>query len=478
MGLLDIIEDSSDGNPAVSDPVLSDSGFELNFSREKLGVRLLDSLTIGENDLARLKTALESVDARGATGVPNDSSHQFQHANNAIYRDIPCSLFISNDKYRVANLTSSNWAGTVRTLGLLRCISDRTLVGWRVSRRALSSIPKLKNKLAYPTGSSSNRLGKTAQDFLDLHVIQPVYASVSVTFDASVSNLVAKEARFLSQAVPAGGFGMDFLELHRQAVELSGPYLVMAAAKHTELYVEAVRAFCTLNARWSIKDWEVAQQLLPIIVGAYNFASYGNLYHFINSKAYPDPIKVGNRGDVDGNGGSTADSPIDLAGNVGSLLSGGLSFIVDSLRPAKTNESGVGVPSIKQMPTKGWSKQPAPKGWDTLPSPDGGMMWNLTHMQSSNWLDGTTLHAAGGDWTKEERASFLPKRASELLTSAIAGSGTLVCDSSFDDYIFIPNLPVVTGNEGLINQGGSVINGVVDLYNPDVDGGDRICKVG
>lgn len=459
---------------------LTTSGLDLSLIRHRFGLAVPEKVSLRDEDLILLWEAMQRARDRGVLGYvgPTAGVH-FQQLNNAVYRNVPCNRFISNDRYRVANLSGLNWNGLVRTFGVLRNVPAKRLVGYKVSKQPDVTVPSLRRKISYPPGSASNELHHTHQDYVSLHRIMPVYSTFDVVLDMSVSTVVDSEARVMSTAVKPNGFGMDFLAFHRLAQENTGPYIVSAAAEHSRLYHEAVRAYCCKHSFAKVDDGIAISSILPIIEGAYNHAGYGIKYQYLNSKPLPDPIKVGNTGDLDGNGGSISDLEVDLSNFAGELVGGSVGFITDLLRGAKTNRQGIGTPTNNTaVPNKGWSRAPTSTGWEKYPEPDNGMVWNTFHMQAAPWLDGRTMCAIGGDITIEERACFLPAQVlSGLEQYATLGTNSLRLDGRREEYWFIPSSYVVYGDEGLINQEGNVVNGVVDLYDPNVDGGDRICKV-
>lgn len=174
----------------------------------------------------------------------------------------------------------------------------------------------------------------------------------------------------------------------------------------------------------------VASEILPSLVGAYNYASAGTKYQFLSSKALPDPIQVGNMGDLNGNMASP-DTPFDLSSVVGDLYSGALGFLQTMYASPTNGDVGIAKNDGDKSTGPGWSKMPAP---------DGGMTWNLTHLQAAHHLDGVTIIPPAVDWFNEVRLVVLNDQvASKLANLGTPGTCDLRLNHDFGrNYVFVP----------------------------------------
>lgn len=466
-----------DGNPRKTTRVnptaelLDDGSCKLTFRRLWKGTFVKDWVTLDRDDVLSLSHAVEIARAGDDYSINDDMDQRYQRSNNAVLREWPEDALVKNSRYRLTDAYGKSWNGPLRTMGVLRAYKAPRLVGYAVSKQPLSEIPELDRSLMLPTGNPSNMLNKTYQDYLQVYSIQPVWSSYNVGLDVSVSTMIESEGKYLRNAITLDEYSFDAIPLARAANVEAGDYLSAAIDKQNELYFDGVIEYICANAP-SYVEPSLAFKLLPYIEAAYNAAGIGNRYMYLSAKPLPDPIRVGNEGDARGNMVNVSDD-IPEVGVHGAVLAAAVAGSGwKHLIPGKDPSPGqVGVP------TKGWSQQP---------SADGGMTWNFEHLQASPWLDGKTINLDGTyNYYNGYRSCWLPKQFSELFISLAnprktdamrlesqIRTGNIVlkgASKSTDDWCFIPIKDVVGGYGRYIHQNGSVINLLVDAYDPKYD---------
>lgn len=443
--------------------LIRDGGIKIPFSRQLGPVSVNDYLTLSISDLSMIGKALGIVnELKGERFLPSgDSGRSFMRSNNVVLKDWPSESILKNSKYRLTDAHGRDWHGPLRTLGILTHVYRPKLVGYVITRQPLLKLPDLKKQLTYPLGSASVRLNKTHQDLRSFHKMMPVYASYDVILDVSVSTMYEHEGKFLRNAISPHHFSYDVLATHVLANELRGDFLASAIEGHNDIYLSGTTEYCIKHAEFGVDDLDLAGEILSNIVGSYNYASMGLKYQFLSSKSMPDPIQVGNLGDVNGNMGGS-DTEFDISKSVDKLAAGSLNFLKTMYASPTIGDVGLAKNDGKGATGPGWQKPPAP---------DAGMAWNLSHMQAAHHLDGQTLIPPTIDWFKEVRVVILNDTIAKKLASAgNKGSGKLRLSHDFgDDYVFVPAINYMPGYSHLIHQDGSVVNVLVDQYNPEVD---------
>lgn len=465
------------GNPRKSTKLTpatavdNDGSVRIPFERIWKGMRLRDWLTMDREAVLALSNAMAVANAGDDYDINDDMDQRYQRSNNAVLRDWPAEGIHKNSRYRLTDAYGHKWNGPLRTMGVLRAYKHPRLVGYAVSKVPLSEIPELDRSLMLPTGNPSNMLNKTYQDFLAVYSIQPVWSSYQVGLDVSVSTMIESEGRYLRNAITLDEFSFDALPLARAANAEAGDYLSAAIDKQNELYHDGVIEYVYANAPAFVHPSE-AYKLLPYVESAYNAAGIGNRYMYLSAKALPDPIRVGNEGDARGNMVNVSDDIPEVSTHEGVLAAAVSGSGWKHLIPTKDPQPGqVGVPT---------------KGWATQPAADGGMTWNFEHLQASPWLDGRTVNLDGTyNYYNGYRVCWLPKQFKELfegltrakLTDEIRESmsirrGEVVlkgASHATQDWCFIPVNDITGGYGKYIHQNGSVINLLVDAYDPKYD---------
>lgn len=442
------------------------NAIESDLDRYRAGVALDERITIGA-DIAGKIVKLGNSYNDGLTLSDDElSGNKFIRQNNAIYRDFPEETIVKSDRYRLADAFGEEWLGPIRSLGMLRQTTVEQELGYVVDLNEVMRIPDFKSKITYPLGSASVNLKKTFNPNTVLLKVGKLFARRSIDLDISVSTMVQSEGRFLRNTVGASQFTHDILEMSRRVIDENGSFLGANLDYHKAKLLSAIVAFCCKNAAHAIFDEAHTMKLLPIIAGSYNVASYGKEVRFLNSKPLPDPIKVGNKGDSQGGmavdeGEAEEDMMMNMISSLGSIEAA--SNVVSQL---KTQQQGSQIPTNPNpgMPTYGWGQ---------VPPADGGKVWNLTHLQASNWIDGQLIHAPGINFMKDVRACWFDR---EIVESMFAmkrpGTGSLITgieDIISNNYIFIPSRTFSFGDEDLIRQDGVEINLLVDRYDPELD---------
>lgn len=439
---------------------------QADLTRYRSGVALDEHITLGASvagQIVKLGTSYND----GLT-LSNDelSGNKFIRQNNAIYRDFPEESIVKSDRYRLADAYGEEWLGPIRSLGMLRQVNVEQELGYIVDLNEIMRIPDFKSKIMYPLGSASVNLKKTFNPNTILLRVGKLFARRSVDLDISVSTLVQAEGRFLRNVVSSSEFTHDILEMSKRVIDENGSFLGANIDAHRQKLISAIISYCCKKAPYAIYNSNDLIKLLPIIAGSYNLASYGKEVRFLNSKPLPDPIKVGNKGDSQG--GMAADegeAEEDMMMNMISSL-GSIEAAANVVQQLKTQQASSQIPTNPNpgMPTYGWGQ---------LPPADGGKVWNLTHLQASNWIDGQLIHAPGVNFMKDVRACWFDERVvNDLMTMRVNGTGTLVTgvdDLISRNYVFLPSKTFSFGDEDLIRQDGVEINLIVDRYDPELD---------
>lgn len=440
---------------------------ELPYDHHKFGLRVSDSITIDPDSALKIVELAEL--AKAGLGELNPNTYlgsRYMRNNNAVYRDFPNDSIVKSDRYRLADAYGKAWSGPVRTLGMLRQNTVSRLVGYVVSMKDLLVVPNFERHLSLPPSHTGNFMNRTFMHHTHLVKVGTVYQNRSVDLDVSVSTMVEAEGRYLRNTVSASNFTHDVLRLAQRIIDRYGSFLGNNIDKHQQALYEGIVAYCCKHAARYIDDAATLNNVLPIVTGAYNMASYGQEFRFLSSQIVPDPIKVGNEGDSIGNIGiGGEDDP--LSGKLLNVLSDP-SGLWDALKDILDidNKSGSGLQKSPPIPKHGWAPGQEPKA-------DGGMVWNTFHLQSSPWLDGTLLTPPGVAFTSSVRACFFDRdQIASIRSAAIAGANDL--ELSFkqfmdEDYVFIPVEKFEYGDEDLIRQDGVEINLLVDRYDPVLD---------
>lgn len=458
----DGIERSSGG--VNSDPIREEepSDLKMEFDRFRGPFHVRDFVTLSSKDLLRLAEGLDraKAEAEGNFSWNGPSGDKFMRGNNAVLKDWPKDAILTNSRYRLTDAFGRKWSGPLRTLGVLSHVKHPRLVGYVVKRSPTVSLPDLKKHLTYPLGSATVRLNKTHQDLRNLHEMMPVYASYDIYLDVSVSSMVEEEGKFLRNTISPHQFSYDVLEAHRLANELRGDFLASAIEGHNDIYLWGTVEYCIKHALYGIDDLGLAEELLCSLVGSYNHASMGVKYQFLSSKAMPDPIQVGNLGDLNGNMAAD-DTEFDLSSYIGQLAGGATAFLKTLYSSPSLGQIGIAKNDGDGSSGPGWMKEPAP---------DGGKTWNFGHLQAAYHLDGQTIIPPNVGWFDEARLVVVNDVISNKLRQCgKAGLGDLRLVRNFEDYVFIPAIRYNPGYSHVIHQDGSVINLLVDRYDPEVD---------
>lgn len=443
-----------------------DSSVDADLIRYRAGVKLNEHITLDANTAGQIVKLGTSYNDGLSLSDDELSGNKFIRQNNAIYRDFPEGSIVKSDRYRLADAFGEEWLGPIRSLGMLRQTSVEHELGYIVDLDEVTKIPSFKSKIAYPLGSASVNLKKTFNPNTVLLKVGKLYSRRSVDLDISVSTLVQAEGRFLRNVVGSSEFTHDILEMSRRVIDENGSFLGANIDAHRHKLLSAIISYCCKNAPYAIYDGNNLIKLLPIIAGSYNLASYGKEVRFLNSKPLPDPIKVGNKGDSQGGmavdeGEAEEDMMMNMISTLGSIEAA--ANVVEQLKVQQFSN---------QVPTNPNPGMPI-YGWGQVPPADGGKVWNLTHLQASNWIDGQLIHAPGVNFMRDVRACWFDQKVvDDLMAMRISGTGSLITgvdDLMSKNYIFLPSRAFSFGDEDLIRQDGVEINLIVDRYDPELD---------
>lgn len=455
--------------------VPEDITVRLPLSRQFGPVKIKDWIEFDEESLIALSNALNQAAALNELGYYSPFNRMMK-GNNAVLRNLGADKKRAFERFRALDLDGWNWSGPLRVLGIVKATVRPKLVGYvvRLKRDGVMRLPDLERSFAFPTGSASNTLGKTYQDLRTLVEFRPVYSTYELSFDTSVSTIYEEEGKYLRNTVTQSDYGFLALDLISAGVDRGGSFLSNAVEAMDLCYLDGVTEHAVLSSPLSVSQ-EDAAKLHPYLRFAEGQRGVGVPYQFLSSKAYPDPIMVGNEGDARGNmvGAPNNDATIVSSSGFAELAVTGAGWM--HLLPMHDPEPGViGEPN---------------KGWGIRPVADGGMTWNVSHMQASNWLDGQTLNADGSRWYMDGYfCAWMPDKFLELVntyakigggiqrasvhTSAPAGSMVLPSFNGMPgDGCFIPIRSYKEGYSSLIVQGGSAINLAIDQYAVEEDHG-------
>lgn len=448
-----------------SDEILN-SSVNANLARYRAGVKLSEHLTLDASIAGQIVKLGNSYNDGLTLSDDELSGNKFIRQNNSIYRTFPEGSIVKSDRYRLADAFGEEWLGPIRSLGMLRQTSIEQELGYVVDLDEVMRIPDFKSKITYPLGSASVNLKRTFNPNRVLLKVGKLFARRSIDLDISVSTLVQAEGRFLRNVVSDSEFTHDILEMSRRVIDENGSFLGANIDAHRRKLLSAIISYCCKNAPYSISDGNNLIKLLPIVAGSYNLASYGKEVRFLNSKPLPDPIKVGNKGDSQGGmaadeGEVEEDMMMNLISSLGSVEAA--DSVVQQLRKQQANS---------QIPTNPNPGMPT-YGWTQVPPADGGKVWNLTHLQASNWIDGELVHAPGVNFMRNVRACWFDERVvDDLIAMRESGTGSLITgigDLISSNYVFLPSKSFSFGDEDLVRQDGVEINLIVDRYDPELD---------